>query len=289
MTGRILVLSLCLFPATARAADPPPRVAFTHLATAGVRAEDQPGFRRALEGGLVAAGLVVLGPDRVAASLKDQPGLIGCETSVCLKTIGAKLRAIYTARAKVEDTGGSFAIEVTLTGAASGRQAAQVTRQCDACTLKEVQEAASRAAEEAGRTALRTVATEPALPPERRVEPPPHRVEPRRDPPPPVVVVPPRPSPLKPAGIALLVAGGVALVPGIALLAIDGKDTGKTRPGEHQVYSTLAGGAVGVGVGVAAAVTGAVLLYLGIKQQRRVKLGVAPTRGGAWVSGEVRF
>ena len=288
MTGQFLLLSLCLIPATARAADPPPRVAFTHLATAGVRTEDRPGFRRALEGGLVAAGLAVLGPDRVAAGLKDQPGLIGCETSVCLKTIGATLRAVYTARAKVEDTGGSFAIEVTLTGAASSRQAAQVTRQCDACTLKEVQEAASRAAEEAGRTALRTVATEPALPPERRVEPPPRREEPRRVEPP-VKGVPPRRSPLKPAGIALLVAGGVALVPGIALLAIDGQDTGKTRTGQHQVYSTLAGGALGVGVGVAAAVTGAVLLYLGIKQERRVKLGVAPTRGGAWVSGEVRF
>ena len=93
---------------------------------------------------------------------------------------------------------------------------------------------------------------------------------------------------------ALLLGGGVAgLGAGVALLVLHGRPITTDCSGAnvdadgdcHFLHDTRAGGAIALGVGAAAAITGGVLLGLELRRTRRSSVSVAPTPSGAVVHG----
>ena len=137
---------------------PDPRVAITTFTTHNVSQGSRRVLARSLSGGLSGAGLRVLPSIAVHRALAGRPGLLGCETSVCLARIGVLLRAPLCARAVVEDTGGgTYRIALTVSLTKTGRKASGEVRHCAPCTAGEAAEAISRMARTAGRKAARAL------------------------------------------------------------------------------------------------------------------------------------
>ncbi len=112
-------------------------------------------------------------------------------------------------------------------------------------------------------------------------------------PPPPLDTSPAR-SRGRVVGSSVLVSSGVAAVgAGVALLVLHGRPITTECSGAnidadgdcHFLYDTRLGGAVALGLGAAAAVTGGVLLGLELRRGRRASVSVAPAPAGALVHG----
>ncbi len=268
-------------------------VAITSMTTHGVDVAAIPTFTQSLAGGLAAGGLNVTGLSKVQAALQPHAGLQGCETAVCLRSIGALLQVPLCGKATVEMSGTTtFRIEVVLTASVTGKQVARVERRCDLCTLKEAREALSQAAVDA---AKKTAGIPGLVPPARKVRTAPER---RRTlarrvvpiPPPPRYRIEDRGKSLRFWGLVGAGAGLASLIPGIALLAVDGNVKSSDCDGRRCLYDTKAGGAVLTTVGVLAIAAGTGLFLYGLIKKRtkvpvNITVGIDP-RGSLFVWGQ---
>lgn len=282
-------------------ANPPrPGVAVTQLTTHGILPVARSRLVKSVEGGLAAAGLKVVGLAAVTRTLSAEQGLAGCETSVCLQRIARLTRAALCARATVEKTGDAYRLEVTVSLGRTGQAVVTRERRCAPCNLNEATDTLARAAREAAAGTLE----KNVLPrPRPRIRRPPPRPDRRRRAP--GVKITPGPDPkvriYNWVGIGGLIAGGLALIPGVVLLAIHGKNSQDPSPTQNrEIYDTQVGGAILAGLGAAALVGGAVLLTLallrGQEQPGRTTAAIpcfaigAPRHGrGVVLHGEFRF
>ena len=101
--------------------------------------------------GLVRAGVRVIDHDDLKNRLKDQPDLLGCDASPCLKQLGQELGVRYVVRVQVAITGNSYRMSARVfrtTGAAPAALPVEtLSRFCDVCTVTEAREAMLRLAD----------------------------------------------------------------------------------------------------------------------------------------------
>lgn len=192
---------------------PPAKVAITSFAVEGDEVpaalvyQLQDGFIL----GLVRAGVRVIDTDDLKHRLKDDPDLLTCDTSPCLKRLGQAVAVRHIVRVQVQVTGNSYRMSARIyrtTGAAPAAMPVETqSRFCDVCTVTEARETMLRLAD-----GIR-VPDEPGL-----------------------VDLSPAPAPLprlskKPA-IGAMVAGGFGIVLGTVILATAGdRDKGRSAVG----------------------------------------------------------
>jgi hypothetical protein len=216
-----------------------------------------------LAGGLAAAGLAVVPREELGPRLAASPGLVGCETSTCLKRVAELLGVRRIIRAQVEIFGSSYVYRLESLGA-DGKLRNRAEGRCDVCTVAELNEQVSQLAV---RLARAKEAAPGAPPPPAGGEPTvaaPERPAATPAPPPgPTRDRPRRPSPTW-KWIAL--GGSVAaLVLGATLAAVDGHGTcspaaaGGTCP---RVLDTATAGWTLTAVGIAGLVGSGVWFWL---------------------------
>lgn len=147
-----LVLLPCLLAASPVSAEERTRVAVLDLLIEGdAPAELRQQLDRSLAGGLYAAGFEVVARADVAAKLRGAPELVGCTTTTCLEKVGTLVGARRFVRARVEASGASYTIELTLLGAdVEGAVVRRAERSCAVCTISEANDAMSQAAADLG-------------------------------------------------------------------------------------------------------------------------------------------
>jgi len=267
-----------------------PRLVITTINMSGVTRTDRHTLTQSLMGGLTGAGLHVITQPRAHKTLAGRASLLGCETSVCLKALGDLLRAPLCARAVVEDTGGgTYRIALTLTETATGQQVARQVKHCAPCTTAEAAETLSRAAKAAGLKAMSVIPATPARRMSRRTPPRRRHNSPANGssgPPKNGVNVPSRVHTV--AGIALLSAGAALVGSGATLWALEGR-TARSTPSYVDVFRTRTGGIVTTSIGIAATLSGAVLLIYGLvrgkKRPPSVTVGFDPHHRALLVRG----
>ncbi len=139
--ARALVLLTLSHAAFAeRIAIAPPRVTGTDGAiTTNLRAS--------LAGGAAASGAEVVPAREVDDAIARAPALGTCHTEVCAQRLGELVAARAVVRAAVEVLGRShYSFRVEIVEVTPGRVVAAVEDACPACTLREANEALSRAA-----------------------------------------------------------------------------------------------------------------------------------------------
>ncbi|HEY3354831.1 MAG TPA: hypothetical protein VGQ83_16375 [Polyangia bacterium] len=109
-------------------------------------------FSRSVSGGLAAAGLAVVPRAEIERRLAAAPGLVGCETSPCLKRVAELLGVTRLVRVRIEVFGSSYVFRLEQLGPDGGPRGA-VDGRCDVCTIPEANEQLSHAALRLGRTA----------------------------------------------------------------------------------------------------------------------------------------
>lgn len=101
--------------------------------------------------GLVRAGVRVIDTEDLKNRLKDEPDLLTCDTSPCLKRLGQHLGVRHVARVQVVVTGNSYRMSARIfktTGAAPAALPVETqSRFCDVCTVTEAREAMLRLAD----------------------------------------------------------------------------------------------------------------------------------------------
>lgn len=101
--------------------------------------------------GLVRAGVRVIDFEDLKNKLKNQPDLLGCDTSPCLKQLGQEVGVLYVVRVLVAITGNSFRMSARVfrtTGAAPAALPVEtLSRFCDVCTVTEARETMLRLAD----------------------------------------------------------------------------------------------------------------------------------------------
>lgn len=101
--------------------------------------------------GLVRNGVQVIDQGDLPARLRDEPELIGCMTSPCLRRLGEKLRVRFTVTVEVQVTGNSYRMIARIfrtTGAAPAALPIETqSRFCDICTVTEARDAMLRLAD----------------------------------------------------------------------------------------------------------------------------------------------
>ena len=169
--------------------------------------------------GLVRAGVRVIDTEDLKQRLKDEPDLLTCETSPCLKRLGQLVGVRHVVKVHVQVTGNSYRMNGRIyrtTGAAPGAMPVETqSRFCDVCTVTEARETMLRLAD-----GIR-VADEPGL------------VDLTVRPPPP----PPRVS--RTASVAAMVSGLVCIGLGTVVLA--------TSADRDKGLWALGGGMMGAG------------------------------------------
>jgi hypothetical protein len=215
-----------------------------------------------LAGGLAAAGLAVVPRQEIGPRLAAAPGLVGCETSPCLKRVADLLGVRRIIRAQVEIFGSSYVYRLEYLGP-DGKLRNRAEGRCDVCTVAEVNEQVSQLAVRLARA--KEVAPPPPPPPPA----PTGGERPAATPsaPPHASPVGPPPSHDRPRRLApvwkwaALGTSVVAIIVGASLAAVDGNGScspavsGGTCP---RVYDTGAAGWTLTAVGLAGLVgTGA--------------------------------
>ncbi len=269
--------------------------------------------------GLSAAGMDTVPAAEVRMRLALSEEQLGCSgPGPCAARAAMNLRIDRLVAAEIVIAGKDYTIRMKLLDQA-GREVGKVEDSCDICTVKEADEAVSRAATKLinnNRAALADSGA-PTPPPPKPVEPtpPPKPVEPT--PPPPVVQpvkteppLPAKPSDRKPIpwrwlAVGMLGVGVIGLAVGIPLVAIDGSFTeckGKNPDPKKdcaRIYETAAGGGVMLAVGIAGLATSGVFWYLDHRQRKQANAATAAkvtsfdlsplTGGGAFASVGGRF
>jgi len=98
---------------------------------------------RSLQGGLAAGGLEVIGRREMEQRLNRARGLVGCETSPCLKRVAELLAVENLFLAWVEVFGSSSVLRVEGYGK-NGQRHHRVEERCDVCTVAELCDKASQ-------------------------------------------------------------------------------------------------------------------------------------------------
>jgi hypothetical protein len=236
-------------------------------------------FSRSLAGGLAAAGLAVVSRAEIERRLAVAPGLVGCETSPCLKRVAQLLGVDRLVRAHVEVFGASYVFRVEDLGP-DGTIRISLEGRCDVCTVVEINEQLSQAALRLVRTAVRPLAPAmaPGPPAAPRPAPTPMVVETAPAPAPAGAMEPTPPAPLLPApaphepprrlrlwtwtGLGLAAA---LIATGAVLVAYDGgasctpAHSGAACP---RIYDTASSGWAVTGLGLAALGGAGVLFWL---------------------------
>jgi hypothetical protein len=251
----------------ARAAKP--RIAVIGLSMGDVTAEVRVKINAAVAGGLGASGADVVDSAATGRAMAER-GMIACDTATCLTEIGRATGAAYLMRGAMEMTGRSYIIRLEMIDASTATVVDSREDRCEICTENEAYETASvsasalkaqvfkwrapvaRAPQVTGAapvpggddTALVGLTTAPDGTPINR------------------------PLPPRRSRAVLWTAAGVAaasIAVGVTLIAIDGRGTCTPREPEDQckeLYRTQAGGLALTGLGLVAAVAGA-LVYTG--------------------------
>jgi hypothetical protein len=239
-----------------------------------------------IEQGLGAAGYEVVPRSQVVARLSDD--LARCREGSCLRAVGEALGVQALVLASITSKDDDTIITMVLIDAVTTQQDAAVHEVCDLCGDVELSERLGVAA-----SSLRARAVEARERRERlAVKPPPRPGEPRR----PTQVHHRSPVP----GLALGIAGALAVTGGIYLMAIDGNGTchAGDRPAYpdagavirypdpenrdefvcRNVYQTQVPGITGVVLGAAALAAGAALI---VRARGDRIIEIAPIAGGA--------
>jgi hypothetical protein len=220
---------------------------------------------RSLAGGFAAAGFAVVPRQEIGPRLAATPGLVGCETSPCLKRVAELLGVRRIIRAQVEIFGSSYVYRLESLGP-DGRLRHRAEGRCDVCTVAEVNEQVSQAA-----VKLARAREAPTPPPPPGAEPPPPPTGDERPaaaaspppPPTPATTLPTRDRPRRLAPVwkwAALGTSAIAIIVGASLAAIDGHGSCSRSDGGTcaRLYDTGAAGWTLTAVGVAGLVgTGA--------------------------------
>lgn len=274
-----IALVVSMIVAGASAAHARERVAIGAFKTSGAKL-DEPSQRETartkLVGGLEAAGFEVVSPAELQRALSGTTGLVNCDSTPCLRRIGELTNARYVVRAELEQTGDNWRMAIEVVDVQDQSTAAHVSDQCRPCSDREATDKLSDvAASMRDRLPKPPPITQPPI------------AQPPQTPMTPIGQPPPREVPRfwRPLGIGAIALGGVALVAGIALLAIDNHVTGHGVSGGYVVqtrYDTLAGGAVLVAGGLALAGGGIFCLWHDHRLRRSVALApsVAPSHVG---------
>ena len=84
-------------------------------------------------------GIELIGRGRVIAQLRRDPNLVDCTSRSCLQQIGKKLRTTAFLKVRLEASGPSYRLELTMVTESGQRE--RVRRgECDVCTLSELSE-----------------------------------------------------------------------------------------------------------------------------------------------------
>jgi len=279
----VATLLVCTVALSVRVAAAEPRAVVWAVNATGQGAADlREQFNRSLAGGLAAAGITVVSRAEIEQRLSVSPGLVGCETSPCLKRVAELLGVDRLVRAHVEVFGASYVFRVEDLGP-DGAVRISLEGRCDVCTVREINEQLSQAALRLARTAVRPLpppvrpapSAAPGPPPAPTptvVEAPPVAALPPPPAAPPSAVEPPPPAPLQEPPRRLRVwtwtslGAAVALITtGAILVAYDG--VGSCTPARSggacpRLYDTGAGGWVVTSLGIAALGGAGVLFWL---------------------------
>jgi hypothetical protein len=194
--------------------------------------------------------------------------------AACRSAAARAAGANFVVQAQVVGDEDEFTVTVTLHGP-DGQALAPFGSECSICGLVEVRDMTRLAALDTRTEVLRRrrASTAPAPVVQGPIEPVPRPVIPR--------------SPLVPAGWGLVGSGAAATIGGVVLLALHHRSAGclaNPRGGECVPvrYTTAIPGAVVLGVGVVAAVSGVVMVVLGRRaEQRQVERAVVVRPHGA--------
>lgn len=257
------------------------------------------------------------GPDEVvsAAEVRLRLGaseeLLNCGgAGACVARAAQSLRTDRVVSTEIEASGKDYTIKLRLLDAV-GRELAKTDEPCDICTLKEADEAVTRAATKLA-AAARALPAETLPKTEGSPPPPPPKVEvtpPKVETPPPSV--PPaagtapadqavtlqhekKTFPWRPLAIASLAVGVVGIAVGIPLVVIDGQPTcslPNPRMSCPEVYNTVGGGATMLTLGIVGAAASGVLFYFDHRARTRPRptVLVVPTSNGAYVTAGGSF
>jgi hypothetical protein len=269
-------------------------------------------FHEAVSRGLSQSGLETVPAAEVRLRLQVSEEQLNCAgTGICAARAALNLRTDKLVSSEVVIAGKDYTIRLKLIDAA-GREVAKLEETCEICTVKEADEAVTRAVSKlisTNRAAVDAVsaAPPPAPAPPPKVEPtPPPKVEPTPPAPTPATNEQPKttpdkkPVPWRWVAVGMLGVGVVGLAVGIPLIAIDGRPT--CNPGNDpvtgmprdpkrfcpEVYNTAAGGGIMTAVGIASLAASGVFWYLDWKQRRPAtapKVSLVPLlEGGAFAT-----
>ena len=230
--------------------------------------------------------------------------LLGCSGQApCLPRATSALRANRVVATEITVAGKSYTIALRLYDG-QGRELTHADDLCEICTVREADEAVTKAAARLAAVA-RTFPVEPTAEREREKPRTAEKSRPTPAPPPP----PPTPSPMqeppartaapvvkeqhrfpwRPLAFTSLAIGIVGLAAGIPLIVIDGRPTCDAPDPVHQckeVYNTLAGGATLAALGGLGLVASIPLFYFDSRDRRQKVtalrvIGVPAVGGGA--------
>ena len=298
----VLIVTACV-PSVAHAA---PRIAALIPSLRGsAPTELKDRFQDAVTRGITAAGVEAVAAGEVRMRIGTSEEVLSCSgPGPCAAKIAGTLRVEHTVASEIVAAGKDYTIRLKLLDA-TGRELARSEDSCDICTVKEADDAVARAAQKLA-ASVPTQAPPPAKVetpapvetphPKTETPPPPARVEA------PPAAITPTPAerkafPYRPVAIASLAAGVVGIAVGAALVAIDGQPTctppngGDPKKLCKNVYDTVGGGGVLLGLGLAGVAAGSVLLYFDYRQRHKpaTHVSIAPLPGGAAVSVGGRF
>jgi hypothetical protein len=260
LAGWVVVLALSL-GATRAAADrlaiAPARVTASREVSGALKEQ----FRVSLSGGLVAAGHEVLPDEQIAILVRRSPDLGACDTDTCFRRFGELVGADAVLRAAVEVLGSSnYQVRLEVYDVGDRGLLASVEDACTVCTVREANDALSRAAAEVGRRFTArvrppVVAPAPVAAPVVQAAPP---------------IETPRWTPhakaLLGGGITLLALGAGGVGAGAALIATDSETTSMHFNAANEVvvdthHTTLVPGIVVTSVGAAVMIGGSILVW----------------------------
>jgi hypothetical protein len=298
-------------PAVGRAEGPRAAALVPELRPSGAP-ELRDRFHEAVTRGLRGMDGELLSAVDVRLRLGTSEDLLACGGQPsCVGRVATTLRTTRLIATEVMIAGKDYVIKLRLIDG-SGRELAKADETCDICTVKEADEAATRAATKLT-AASRLLPAEPpqvterpaprptVKAPQKPVEPPPPLIgspaqRPIETPPPAAADV--HGFPFRPVAIASLVVGVAGLAAGIPLTVIDGQPTCNKPDPKHacpEVYNTIGGGATLLALGVAGVAAAAPLFYLDYRSRHRkavvssLELRLGPTWGGAQATASGRF
>ncbi len=111
-------------------------------------------IQKRLQGALAAEGYHVVQEERAAQKMREIGVPPGCAMGACLARVASALRVQRALIGGVGSHGSSYDITLTLLEGGGGTALSQVSKRCDVCNFKELEESVAGAAKELHRLAL---------------------------------------------------------------------------------------------------------------------------------------